>query len=246
MEELPTLEKLKIRNPSLYHKDLLCIRCSKEKEDVKHLWECSSANNELIFIHIKCRNWLNKKLYSIKQRDDIIKDLAKYTLTTKNLKMHHNEASITPYIEKGETNFWKTFKWQEDWSLDTLLKGWIPFDMMNIFKKHKVKKLEAEKIIIEWISKINKWFKKWIWNRRCDEIIIWEEAQGIIKKDKYAKPVKEQREIREENRKKVKEKLHIDGITIYEAIRDKILLEKSNKGQSYVVLIIIYSIFRVR
>ena len=37
INELPTLEKLKMRHPDLYKKDLDCIRCNKKKEILLHI-----------------------------------------------------------------------------------------------------------------------------------------------------------------------------------------------------------------
>ena len=48
MNELPTMEKLKIRKPILYHADWLCSRCNKKKETLTHIWECSYSNNQLV------------------------------------------------------------------------------------------------------------------------------------------------------------------------------------------------------
>ena len=48
INELPTLEKLKMRHPDLYKKDLDCIRCNKKKEILSHIWKCSEINNLIV------------------------------------------------------------------------------------------------------------------------------------------------------------------------------------------------------
>src|SRR2546423_14752425 len=45
INELPTLEKLKMINPDLYKKDFDCIRYNKKKEILSQIWECSEVNN---------------------------------------------------------------------------------------------------------------------------------------------------------------------------------------------------------
>ena len=89
MDELPVIEKLKIRRPDLYGKELNCIRCNKEKETLEHLWECSAATNDMIIIGIKSRNFLHKILGEHKKRDDIIEMLHKYTNLERELKLFH-------------------------------------------------------------------------------------------------------------------------------------------------------------
>lgn len=41
MEELPTMEKLKIRHPDLY-KTWNCCPCNEEKETYNHIWLCKN------------------------------------------------------------------------------------------------------------------------------------------------------------------------------------------------------------
>ena len=74
-----------------------------------------------------------------------------------------------------------------------------------------------------------------MWKKRCEEIIEWETTQGITKKDKTTKLKKYQLEVREEKRKKVKEKRQIKIGTIFDEIKNKILLEKISKGYSYYI-----------
>src|SRR3954469_22333932 len=40
INELPVIEKLKVRNEKLYKKDMMCIRCRRKEETLTHLWEC--------------------------------------------------------------------------------------------------------------------------------------------------------------------------------------------------------------
>ena len=82
INELPTLEKLKMRHPDLYKKDLNCIRCNKKKEILSHIWECSEVNNLIVMFELELKEWLNdevKKLNNISHHDSLLDKLYKYT-----------------------------------------------------------------------------------------------------------------------------------------------------------------------
>ena len=206
MDELPTLEKLKARNPYLYKKDILCIRCNKKEENIEHIWNCIDANNDMVIIEIKSRRFLNKILGSNKKWHEIVEALYKFTVIERHLRMFNSSTSTEPYRKQNDFCFERTYIWNENGSLDDLIRGWIPRELVEIFKKFNVKKWEYNEIIIRWITKLNKWFHNRVWKKRCEDIIKWKETQGITKKDKTSKSIKHQLEVREEKRKKVKEK----------------------------------------
>src|SRR2546421_6572659 len=82
INELPILEKLKMRHPDLYKKDLDCIRCNKKKEILSHIWECSEVNNLIVMFELELKEWLNdevKKLNNISHHDSLLDKLYKYT-----------------------------------------------------------------------------------------------------------------------------------------------------------------------
>ena len=62
INELPTLEKLKMRHSDLYKKDLDCIRCNKKKEILSHIWECSEVNNLIVMFELELKEWLNDEV----------------------------------------------------------------------------------------------------------------------------------------------------------------------------------------
>ena len=62
MNELPTLENLKIRRTDLYKENLNCVRCNEQKEDLNHLWNCRAVTNDILFIGLKSNRFLNKIL----------------------------------------------------------------------------------------------------------------------------------------------------------------------------------------
>ena len=55
INELPTLEKLKMRYSDLYKKDLDCIRCNKKKEILSHIWEYSEVNNLIVMFELELK-----------------------------------------------------------------------------------------------------------------------------------------------------------------------------------------------
>ena len=111
MDELPVIEKLKIRRPDLYGKELNCVRCNKEKETLEHLWECSAAANDMIIIGIKSRNFLYKILGEHKKRDDIIEMLHKYTNLERELRLFHTEENTEFYRKNNYLSFDKKYVW---------------------------------------------------------------------------------------------------------------------------------------
>ena len=48
INELPVLEKLKIKYKHLYDKELKCIRCNQKWETLHHLWKCDKETNNIV------------------------------------------------------------------------------------------------------------------------------------------------------------------------------------------------------
>ena len=239
MNELLTLENLKIRRPDLYKENLNCVRCNEQKEDLDHLWNCRTVTNDILFIGLKSNRFLNKILAGEKKKDDIIDALFKYTKLERELKIFNTRENTEFYHKNKDIRIARTYIWNGNNSLDTLLRDWIPKESFLIMKKFIRSKKKIEDILIRWIIKINKWFFDRIWKPRNEILIEWEKNKNISQKDKKSKSLKINREIRFEKRKKVKEKLDITLIDTYQEIRRLYLWSKNSiKGQSYHVLII--------
>ena len=102
LEELPTLEKLKIRNEKVYKKDLLCIRCGNKKENMTHLWECVKERNDVIFFERYIYEWLCGKVKNsenFKNKDDLLCELYKYTRFECTLRDINTESNTKFYRE---------------------------------------------------------------------------------------------------------------------------------------------------
>jgi ribonuclease HI len=242
LNELPTLEILKIRRPDLYKKDLKCIRCHKENETLEHLWNCSEATNDINIIGIKSRRFLNKELYGIKGRDELIDEVYKYTKTEKILKLFNTKENTKWYRMNNDTRKDKTYIWDGFNAIDILLKGKIPFELISIFTKYFKKKAKRDKILMKWLVKLNVWFLNLIWKKRNKDVIEWENNNNITAKDKKLS-IKIRREIRVEQMKKVKEKCHTDSLDTYDAIRHLIGCLKRIRGHSYLVYLVTFRVY---
>ena len=136
LDELPTIEKLKIRRPDLYKKDLKCVRCNKENKDLEYLWNCKVATNDIVIIGLKSRRFLEKILGLHKSKDDIIEAIHKYIIIEKELKSFHTKANTEYYRHNNDTSFHKRYIWDGKNSMDSLLKGWVPQELFQILRKY--------------------------------------------------------------------------------------------------------------
>jgi len=105
IDKLPVIEKLKIRRPDIYHQDLNCVRCGREKEDIDHLWKCIAATNDMIIIGIKSRRFLNKILCEHKKKDKIVEVLHKYTKLERELALFNTEENTAMYRKREDISF---------------------------------------------------------------------------------------------------------------------------------------------
>ena len=168
-----------------------CTRCNKKKETMRYIWECSTVTNNLVLFKQDIREWLNNRIKNdenFKNPDELIDELYKYTLTKIQLKDYHTEENTKYYRDKGITTMRLTYIWDSYGSLNDLIKGWIPTDLINKFKKYqkKIDKATIDNIIIEWTKKYHSFFKK-IWKIRCNNLIEWECNNNITNIEKRKK-----------------------------------------------------------
>ena len=122
MNELLTLENLKIRRPDLYKENLNCVRCNEQKEDLDHLWNCRTVTNDILFIGLKSNRFLNKILAGEKKKDDIMDALFKYTKLERELKIFNTRENTEFYCKNKDICIARTYIWNGNNSLDTLLR----------------------------------------------------------------------------------------------------------------------------
>ena len=147
MNELPTLENLKIRRPDLYKENLNCVRCNEQKEDLNHLWNCRAVTNDILFIGLKSNRFLNKILVGEKNKDEIIDALFKYTKLERELKLFNTGENTEFYRKNKDIRLARTYIWDGNNSLDTLLRGWIPKELFQIMKNYMRSKKKIEGIL---------------------------------------------------------------------------------------------------
>jgi hypothetical protein len=61
--ELPVMEKLKIRNPKTYLSIFKCPRCNLHDETIKHLWNCPKADNDVVFLQLNAREFIKNLIH---------------------------------------------------------------------------------------------------------------------------------------------------------------------------------------
>ena len=190
-DELPVMEKLKVRNPKTYLSTFKCPRCTIHNETIEHLWNCSKANNDVVFLQLNAREFIKNLIHQagcFSNIDDLLQKLFKYTKTTKNLKKHTAERARF-YKQLNNHYSFKLeyiYIWDSSFSLDNLIKGWIPHDLTDILLSHmKVKSIKKVKnILAKWIARINQIFLESIWKSRNNDMKKFEEEQKIKKSDK--------------------------------------------------------------
>ena len=203
--ELPTLENLKRRNPGTYKDNWKCPRCNRQNENMKHLWECSKANVDIILLQKAANDFiweiLQNNVSSFKDIGCLHEKLYKYTVIEKTLKMYNNEENTKMYRNLQDTRHQRTYIWDGIGSLDELIQGWINKDLIKIFeiymKKPNIKKIKE--IILKWTNQIILEFKKRIWKKRNNDILEWEKQNNIGKEEKK-KTNKNKKLISEQNK----------------------------------------------
>src|SRR5579859_790334 len=191
LDELPILEKLKIRKKEIYHQNLKCVHCNLKEENMSHLWSCIMARNDLAEIEREVKETLWNFIgdsHNIKEKDACFEKIYKYTRSEATLKDHNMEESVKYYKNLGYTDMFRTYLWDKQGSLDILLKGWIPKQLMSTIYKYQLKKdiNSIKKIMIKVEEIIEKKLYK-IWKTRNNIINEWEKENNISKKDKRDK-----------------------------------------------------------
>ena len=263
-DELPTVENLKKRNPLIYRKTFLCPRCDKKEENLRHLWECVKADNDTVKLQLfakrKLENMIRKNEKLFRNKDNLIEKLYKFTVIEKNLKMRNNKNNVALYrtIKSKSHLLQYTYIWDGTGSLDDLIQGWIPEELINIFVDNMnfPSPLKIRTLVKQWMNKINDFFYKEIWIQRCERVQDWEKEHGIEKKDKLTKNNrgKNRKTEREKRKRKFsgrkKENYHIVNEAIYDKVKSiiikvPVLLEGFGKSRTgwYSRLVIIIRIY---
>jgi len=83
--------------------------------------------------------------------------------------------------------------WDNKSSIDNLLRGRIPFSIINIMRSYlkKNSKKTITSILYKWMGKIDRYFFDKIWKPRNDDILAWEEKEGITRALKKSRDKKD-------------------------------------------------------
>src|SRR5579859_2059393 len=207
LDELPILEKLKIRKKEIYHQNLKCVCCNLKEENMPHVWSCIMARNDLAEIEREVKETLWNFIgdsNNIKEKDACFEKIYKYTRSEATLKDHNMEESVNYYKNLGYTDMFRTYLWDKQDSLDILLKGWIPKQLMSTIYNYQLKKniKSIKDIIIKIVGIIERKLYE-IWKIRNDIIIERKKKIIIKKKIKEIKKKKNQKKIKEKRIRKI-------------------------------------------
>ena len=207
LDELPSLEKLKIRKKELYKKDLNCVRCNLKKENTSHIWSCIMARNELGEIEREVKSILWEYISendNIKEKDVCFEKLYKYTRSEATLKDHNTAENVKFYKDLGKKDLFRTYLWDKRGSLDTLLKGWVPIEFTKILLEYQIKKeMSSIKKLLVKIGELIEEKLYDIWKDRNKKVNDWEKENDISLKDKKQVGKKERNKGISRNRIKI-------------------------------------------
>ncbi|CAB4416823.1 unnamed protein product [Rhizophagus irregularis] len=162
LDELPTLEKLKMTHLDLYINALTCRSCIDHKEDLMHLFMCKRYRLPMQQILQSYQNYLVSKLQEVRSMADI--DPAPF---------------ITKLLSLSCWSFSST-----NWSSYGLVHGCLPKLFVDIFVDLTIPRSSAMKVVAAIHNNFIQKFRKRIWNLRSYEKSRWEDAMNITQKIK--------------------------------------------------------------
>ena len=135
INELPVLEKLKVRYKRLYNEGLNCIRCNQKCETLHHLWECDKETNNIIRFERIIKEWLHDRIHNMKiftNVDTLLDELYKYTRFSVTLRHLNTKENTEIYRRLNPFDKRLTYIWDETESMDDLIRGWVPNKLLHI------------------------------------------------------------------------------------------------------------------
>ena len=82
---------------------------------------------------------------------------------------------------KGEYNLDLIYKWDNNGSLDDIIEGWIPKELIEILFEFQIKRNRniIKKLLMEWARKINDIIYNDFWKSRNEAMHHWEKENNI-------------------------------------------------------------------
>ncbi|CAB4443106.1 unnamed protein product [Rhizophagus irregularis] len=162
LNELPTLEKLKLTRPDLYMDELTCRSCINHKEDLMHLFMCKRYRLPMQQILQSYQKHLISKI----QEAGALADIDPAPLIAKLLSLSCWSFSST------------------NWSSYGLIRGCLPKIFVDIFIELTIPRSSATKVVASIHNNFIQKFRKRIWNPHSYEKSRWEDAMNITQKIK--------------------------------------------------------------
>ncbi|CAB4436125.1 unnamed protein product [Rhizophagus irregularis] len=162
LDELPTLEKLKLTRPDLYMDELTCRSCIDHMEDLMHLFMCKRYRLPMLQILHSYQKHLISKI----QEAGAMADIDPAPFVTKLLSLSCWSFSST------------------NWSSYGLIRGCLPKMFVDIFVELTIPRSSAMKVVAAIHNNFIQKFRKRVWNPRSYEKSRWEDAMNITQKIK--------------------------------------------------------------
>ncbi|CAB4436307.1 unnamed protein product [Rhizophagus irregularis] len=162
LDELPTLEKLKLTRPDLYMDELTCRSCIDHMEDLMHLFMCKRYRLPMQQILQSYQKHLTSKI----QEAGAMADIDPAPFVTKLLSLSCWSFSST------------------NWSSYGLIRGCLPKIFVDIFVELTIPRSSAMKVVAAIHNNFIQKFRKRVWNPRSYEKSRWEDAMNITQKIK--------------------------------------------------------------
>ena len=104
------------------------------------------------------------------------------------MKDRNTENNTKYYRDNGYFDKRSTYVWDKKGSLDDIIIGWIPNELVQILKRFQKspRNKEIENLLIEWSDKVIN-FIRHLWSQRNKDMIEWEKAHDITNVEKRKK-----------------------------------------------------------
>jgi ribonuclease HI len=169
MEELPTIEKLKIRHPDLY-KTWNCCLCNEKKETYNHVWLCKNQKELMQKIIKETQEHFNKEING--------------TIIIKDNKINNEPNKKNRWQVEEIENLWILEENKNKITFIDLIKGIIPQNLKDYIAKITKSDKKTLSIICDIMHNMLEKIYKEIWLKRCEITVKKEQEKKIFGKRK--------------------------------------------------------------
>jgi ribonuclease HI len=162
LEELPTVEHVKLRCPDLYD-GWNCPTCKNEIETFSHIWLCQQHR------HIMNTIIFNQK----KELVQLIRHFGNFPEFSSRDLLHDD--------------LWTLAFQPDQFTFIDLIKGVVPLSLFNVIESYLHNKSLSQQILSVFINNIFIDINQLIWQPRCERMLLDELHAGITKHSKRQK-----------------------------------------------------------